>query len=765
MVIFSGYTCASSTTTIQDLNSHRLSHEVEYLFDDTYELELDDIQNVTDWHPITSDNINFSFRSSALWLRFSIKVTNSNDYVIHIPYPLIDFLDNYSFINGKALRPIHTGDSRNFDTRESDYIDFAFPYNLKQGDTLTVYLRAATNGALDIPIDFVSKEQFTKKERTNTFFRGFVSGILWLMLFYNFFIFAAIKDRVYLFYVIHIFACMVTSYAYDGAAFQHVWPNNPNLNNYVFPIFNGLIQVTSILFMLVLLQVLKVKTWYRTYFLGLLSIVSFFPFLGAILPYSKIVPVEVLFALLVNGSSIAIGLHLSIKGNKSAQYFTVAVALFTVGLVSSNLKSLELLPNNFFTQHAYQLGFFIEMVVLSLALAQKIDAAKKELIHAQNENIVNLNRYKELYSESVSGNFQVTASGQVMSVNKAFCQILGFASIDALMSSKISKNISDISVNRSVPNKLMKIMKMKGELVDFEDKVIDSEGKHVWISLNMRPVHSQEEEIDYFEGSMIDISERKENEYLKEQALKDKMNTLEQLIIGICHELNTPLGSSITGLSHIKDLINNLAHSYEDKKLTRAIFQDIITEETESLQFTEENLVRIRSLLQQFKHISVSQLDYKAFDQLLFNTIENGVERSKTDIYNKHVTIQINCPEELNLYSYNQAISEVIHQLASNSLDHGFDREEPHTILINAAEVDGRIEIEYQDNGSGLSAKGQKELFNPFYTTMRGSKGKIGLGMYLTYNIITQLLDGEVEVQHAESGIDLKLSFPIAVKE
>ena len=48
---------------------------------------------------------------------------------------------------------------------------------------------------------------------------------------------------------------------------------------------------------------------------------------------------------------------------------------------------------------------------------------------------------------------------------------------------------------------------------------------------------------------------------------------------------------------------------------------------------------------------------------------------------------------------------------------------------------------------------------------MRGSKGKIGLGMYLTYNIITQLLDGEVEVLHAESGIDLKLSFPIAVKE
>ena len=764
MVALSSYS-QSSPFIVDHSATHRLSSEVDYLLDPSNELKLDDVKATDSWAKITSSNINFSFRPDALWLRFSLTVTKTDDYILHIPYPLIDYLDNYSFINDTALPPIKTGDSREFKSRGEKYIDFVFPYHLKQGDILTVYLRASTEGSLDIPIDITSKQSFTEAERINNFFRGFVSGILWLMLFYNFFIFIAIKDRVYLFYVIHIFACMVASYTYDGSAFQYLWPNTPELNSKVFPIFNGLIQATSIIFMLELLQVLKTQTWYRTYFLGLLGIVSFFPILGAILPYSKIVPVEVLFSLLVNGSAMLLGISLSIKGNRSAQFYTVAIALFMVGLVSSNLKSLSLVPNNFFTQHAYQIGFFIEMVVLSLALAQRIDAAKKELIQVQNDSIINLNRYKKLYSESVSGNFQINKTGKVMSVNNAFCRILGFESIETLMDSDISKNISDISVDHSVPNKLMKIMKIKGELVDFEDQVIDKQGNHKWVSLSMRPVLSHDNHIEYFEGSMIDISERKDNEYLRDQAIKDKMNTLEQLIVGICHELNTPLGSSITGLSHIKDLISNLAHSFEDKKLTQAIFKDILTEEIDSLRFTENNLIRIRDLIKQFKHISVNQLDYQTFNARLYETIENGMELSNAQLQEKHVYTTIECSETLQLTSYNQAISEVIHQLVSNSLDHGFSKDTKHSIYITADIQDNTVNIEYQDNGTGLSHTGQKELFNPFYTTMRGTQGKIGLGMYLTYNIITQLLNGKIDILDTDVGMKIKLSFPVTNSE
>lgn len=737
----------------------KINSGVEYTFDDSMSLTQDEVSQMDKWERIGSGDVNFGFRHQALWLRFSIQVLSSGEYVLHVPYPLIDHLDNYSFINGKALPVIETGDAHDFDSRESDYIDFVFPYTLHKGDVLNVYLRAQSNGALDVPIELLRSELFLEEEKSNTFFRGFVSGILWLMLFYNIFIFIAIKDRVYLFYVIHIFSCMVTSYAYDGTAFQHVWPNMPQLNDYVFPIFNGLIQVTSIIFMMELLQIWKAASWYRTYFIGLLGVVSFFPILGAILPYSLIVPIEVVSSLIVNLSSLLIGLHLSMKGDKSAQYFTVAVSLFMLGLVSSNLKSLGLLPNNFFTQHAYQLGFFIEMVVFSLALAQKIDAAKKELIQVQKESITNLNNYKRLYSDSVSGNFQLETSGKIVSVNGAFCKILGYESESELLKVPIANNITSISVDPDTPKRLMRLLKENGEVVDFEDEVNHSSGKTVWVSVSMRPVLDDQNRITYLEGSMIDITGRKESEYLKAQAEHEKMKSLEQLIVGICHEINTPLGVAITSLTHVHDLEKVLTDSFESKQLTRAIFQDILNEEKDTIEITEDSLVRIRNLLKQFKEISVSQLDYQLSEAPLIGSIQEGVGLSEKAISDQNIQVTISCSSELNLCTYHKAIKEVIHQLVSNSIDHGFSDQDHKVIDISVNHTENSIELLYKDNGCGLSGKGAEELFNPFYTTMRGCQGKIGLGMYVTYNIVTQLLKGEIKVASSNEGLSLIILF------
>jgi len=188
-----------------------------------------------------------------------------------------------------------------------------------------------------------------------------------------------------------------------------------------------------------------------------------------------------------------------------------------------------------------------------------------------------------------------------------------------------------------------------------------------------------------------------------------------------------------------------------------------MNEEFQAAELASNNLSRVKELIKQFKHISVNQLDYQTFNARLYETIENGLELSNALLKEKKVTTTIDCAETLQLTSYNQAISEVIHQLVSNSLDHGFSKDTNHSIYISAGIQDNTVFIEYQDNGTGLSNTGQKELFNPFYTTMRGSQGKIGLGMYLTYNIITQLLNGKIEMLDAEVGMKLKLSFPVAI--
>jgi len=737
-----------------------LSRQVDFLFDDTLKLNLDAIRTSKDWQPIERDIVNFGFNSAALWLRFELQVKQDNEYILHIPYPLLDYLDHYAFIDNEALEPVHTGDARVFDSRAVDHINFVFPYSLKKDQILAVYLRVDSQGTLDVPLRFTSADKFSKDNEGEIYFRGFVMGILWLMLFYNLFIFLSIKDHAYGFYVLNIFAYLVMSNAYDGGAFQLLWPNTPSLNDYIFPIFNGLSQLTSLVFMMALLQIMASQRWYKYYFLVLISIVSTFPILGVLLPYSTIVPIQVVFSLLVYSSALALGLHLSFKGNRTALYFTVAMGLFMVGIVSSNLKGLGLLPTNFFTQHAFQLGFFIDMVVLSLALAQKIDIARKERILAQKENIQNLKRYEDLYSESLSGNFKVSLKGDLISINSAVLNILGYETQQQLLSDGESYNVNRFSVDDSSTEKLLSALKYVGHIVDFEQIAKRKDGKLIWVSISVRSIKNSEGITEYYEGSMLDINERKENETLREQAMKERMATLEQLVIGISHELNTPLGTSITGVSHLKQLVMDMSQSKKESTLDDPLFEVIISQELQAIDLTSENLSRVNQLIKQFKHVSVNQLGYVIEDVNLFAVISSGLVKFNSVLEDDKIDVQIHCDQSINIYTYGEAISEIIRQLVSNSFDHAFQGIDDKCIEITATLNGENVEIQYKDNGSGLTEQGQSEVFNPFYTTMRGYEGKIGLGMYLTFNLLTQLLAGGVEVENPETGVSMLLTFP-----
>ncbi len=751
---------ANTVIQVGDDRRYSINRQVDYLLDASHDLTLSDVQFSNEWQSIDKNSVNFGFIKEAAWFHFELQVENSNDYILQIPYPILDYLDLYSFVDDELYLEVKTGDARRFESRDVDHVHFIFPYRLDAGQTLSVYLRVDTAGGVDVPLLFSTKAIFQKDDIDNAMFRGAILGVTFLMLFYNGFIFVSLKDRVYGFYVLNLFSHIVNSNAYEGWAFKILWPNTPGLNDYVFPIFNGLVLATSIIFMFSLLKGLGSPSWYRKYFLVLLATVSTLPFLAVLLPYSIIVPIEVLFTLIVYISSLLLGAYLSYKGDRTAMYFTVAVSLFLVGVVSSNLKALGLLPSNLFTQHAYQIGFFVDMVVLSLALAQKIDIAQKERSSAQKENIKNLKRYEDLYRESLSGHFQVGLDGKIVSVNNAFLEILGYESSGQLFDSKMVRDINQFSVDDEASRTIINTVKNLGCIIDFEEQVAKKGGDIIWISLSIRSVTNSEGAVEYYEGSMLDINERKENEILKERSMKDRMSTLEQLVIGISHELNTPLGTSITGLSYLNELMNDMKGKKQKNELCMKEFDEIIAEEFQTIELTQSNLDKVSELIKQFKQISVNQYGYEVEEVNLFASISSGLARYKKALTENSITIVVNCEKDINVNTYGEAISEIITQLVSNSIDHAFKALGNRRIGITVNVKANNIELLYQDNGRGLSAKGVEELFNPFYTTMRGSQGKVGLGMYLTFNLLTQLLKGEVVVENPQQGLSILMTFP-----
>jgi PAS domain S-box-containing protein len=465
--------------------------------------------------------------------------------------------------------------------------------------------------------------------------------------------------------------------------------------------------------------------------------------------------------MLVNVSALLLSLYLSIKGNRSAQYFSVAIILFLIGMVISNLKAVGLLPTNFFTQYASQLGLVIEMIVLALALTQKLDASRKSMIKAQEESIINLKRYKDLYNESLSGNFQVETSGELISANPAFCRMLGYSSLEKLKRQNFSHNMIDIIVDPYVSGRIINVVKECGRVMDFEYKVKHVSGDHVWISLSMGPIINKKGNTEYYEGAMLDINDRKTNEQLKEQATKDQMNSIEQLVIGVCHELNTPLGSSITGLSHLKGLVKDMENAYENKTLTRRIFTETISQENYSIELTEQNLSRARDLIKQFKYVSVSQMGYEKKVSNIEKSVDAGISYYNDEIHSRNITVNLVCEASLTLETYGDAVMEIIKQLVANSCDHGFDGVDNKEINIDISQSGNVLNIVYSDSGIGLTEKGKENIFYPFYTTRRGQHGRLGLGMYMVYNLVTQLLLGNVSLEESNIGVTIKISMPL----
>ena len=753
LCIIPPFSSASGSTTVQLLNdeSYSLTNEIQYRLDPSNDLTINSVITDNTWQNLNKSVVSFGFIKETLWLKFDVQANKANDWYLQLAYPLLDYVDNYSFINGSPLPVVYTGDLRAFSQRPVD-----LPYHLSNNDKLTVYLKISTSGSVEVPTWLKTKETFSQSNQKRLIMLGWINGILVLMFLYNLFIYFVIRDKAYLYYVINVAAYLIALSIYDGYGFQYFWPLSPNFNNLAFPVFNGLIQATSLLFMLEFLKVFNRDQWYKKYFIVLLYIAFSLPILGAILPYRIIVPVEVIFAIVMNLSGLTLGAYLSIKGDISARYFTLAWSVLIIGLLLANLKSFGLLPTNWFTAHAYQLGAFIETFILSLALAQKIESARKDRNIAQKENLKSLNRFRDLYNDSLSGQFQVILNGNFLSVNPTFAIMLGYSSPDEFLA-QTTANFSSLNIKDHQHEDIEGKMLKKAIINNYELEIEDRYGKSIWIALFMRPTNNNNE-FEYYEGSTIDISESVNNSRIKDQAFKDRMITMEQLIAGICHELNTPLGVVTTGLSHLKDINENTGKLFNDNKLTRLEFYDLIKEEQESIDICEGSLLKTILLINKFKTTSIGGAEYIKFQTPLGVLLQNEISLLNSLL--EKYTLTLSCDNSIAFDNHPKAVADVIHELILNSVAHGFDGVSENTISINVSVNNNIITIIYSDSGKGMREQDKQYVFNPFYTTGRGSNGKTGLGMYHVHNIINQLLKGKIAMLEKPQGVTYSIDFP-----
>ena len=296
--------------------------------------------------------------------------------------------------------------------------------------------------------------------------------------------------------------------------------------------------------------------------------------------------------------------------------------------------------------------------------------------------------------------------------------------------------------------------------------MLDLEQQKDELIAHQRELRQENENRQYIEAEL-----RKRNQELassmdtlnqaQEQLVEsERMASLGGLVAGIAHDVNTPLGVSVTAASFLQERLNNLKTDFEDKSLTSKNMASFIDEAEQTALLLLSNLERASDLIASFKQVAVDQTSETEREFELGEYINEIIQSLKPSF--KHTDHQINltCPDNLVVTCAPGAIAQIVTNMVVNSITHGFESKNAGKITLDVKEEGDNVVIYYKDDGRGLSEEELSQLFDAFFTTKRGQGGS-GLGTHIMYNLVTQSLQGHIEADSTlGNGLQYTIRFP-----
>lgn len=281
-------------------------------------------------------------------------------------------------------------------------------------------------------------------------------------------------------------------------------------------------------------------------------------------------------------------------------------------------------------------------------------------------------------------------------------------------------------------------------------------------------------------GSAIDVTDRKAAEtqardaqQRAERALEDlkraqqrmvqseKLASLGGLVAGIAHEVNTPIGITLTGASHLAAETARLRRLFDDRRLTASDMEAYIASAEEACRLLVGNCQRAADLIQSFKQVAVDQTSGDRRIFLLKPYIDEVLLSLRPAIKKAPHAIVVDCPDTLELDGFPGALSQVLTNLLVNALVHAFEPGQHGTVTIAARLIDdATVDLQFADDGIGIPLENQTRVFEPFFSTRRSAGGS-GLGLNIVYNIVTRTLRGSLRLDSIPGqGTRFILRFP-----
>lgn len=247
----------------------------------------------------------------------------------------------------------------------------------------------------------------------------------------------------------------------------------------------------------------------------------------------------------------------------------------------------------------------------------------------------------------------------------------------------------------------------------------------------------------------------------------EKQGSIAQLVIGMSHELNTPLGNIKMASSVQPGMLEDFKEQLTNGQLSESDFDEFIQNSMETNQIIASNTDKMAELVAQFKRLSIHETQFRQTEEILLQKWLEDTVTLACDNFGPpkmpNVAVEV-FPTNSKVTLNTSQLGQVVEDLVFNALEHGLTNEDTDEILIVGIVHEHELELSLEDNGKGVSEEVQDHIFDPFVTTARG-KGSKGLGLNLVYNLVTQGLKGHIQCyQPITGGCGFGVSIPL-IKE
>lgn len=678
----------------------RIDHGVFVYLDSTNTHQIDEVAGFPFKEEVRGIP-NLGITNSTVWVKLNLLNTTEDSLLyLSVRQPSIDQICLYRVDGSTGYNETCLGETKPYHDRFIDNPAYTFPITLKKGEVQTYYFSVRSKDQIQLPILLgTSTAVFEENSKGNLLF-GIYMGVILVMMLYNFFVALTVRDVVYIYYIIYIFFVGLTQAFFQGYAFKFFWPNSIWLasnGSVIIPFLSG---ISTILFIKPFLQI---RRFLPKHIWGLNALIVCYTIslvLGLAGYYQVSIPLLQLIAS--SGSVYVIGLAFAIrkKGYRPALFFLIAFSIFLSSVVLFALRNFNMIPFNGFTSYILEIGSVIQIVLLSLALADKINTYRKEkedsqlqavAIAKENEklvreqNIVLEQRVGERTHALKESNDSLQRTLTHLKETQAqLVEAEKMASLGQLTAGVAHEINNPINFVTSNVAPLKRDMGMVWETMDEVERIALADD--IPREEKAHRIQAYKEDIDV--------------EYLKTE--------IDFLLKGM-HEGATRTAEIVKSLrifSRVDEESLKFADINEGLESTLVILNSVIKEGV--------------SVKKEFGQLPPVECYPGKLNQVFLNIITNGI------------------------YAINKKFNG-----------------EPGGVLEIKTMVDGEYAlIVIRDNGVGMSDEVKEKMFEPFFTTKEVGEGT-GLGMSIVYNTIKKH-GGEIKVDSSlGEGVSFSITIPL----